>query len=371
MGVAGTERALRLSFRDVYRSNAHAMRPSHIETILDREFESAADGHHTPVMLWGPTGVGKSQIVAKIAQQHGVQLIDIRLSQMEPTDLRGIPFRSGQMVEWSIPSVLPDAERHGPAGVLFLDEITSAPPTVSAAAYQLILDRRLGEYRVPDGWVIFAAGNRQGDRGVTYAMPAPLANRFTHYEVEVHLDDWVNWAYSEDIDPRVIAFLRFRPDLLFSFDAAHNPIAFPSPRSWEYAHRALQKFDHTELLADALQACVGQAAGLELKTFVDNMAQMPDIDAIIAGHAADVPSGIDLQYGVAAALVRKALEAAAHGDAAPAYNNILRYAQRFPQREMGVMLVSDLHRAVGRPLFQVPAFAEWANSITDLVLYEH
>jgi hypothetical protein len=347
------------------------MRPFHIETILDREFESAADGHHTPVMLWGPPGVGKSQIVAKIAQQHGVPLIDIRLSQMEPTDLRGIPFRSGQLVEWSIPSMLPDAERHGPSGILFLDEITSAPPTVSAAAYQLILDRRLGEYRVPDGWVIFAAGNRQGDRGVTYAMPAPLANRFTHYEVVAFLDDWVDWAYSEGIDSRVIAFLRFRPDLLFSFDPAHTPIAFPSPRTWEYAHRALQKFDKTALLADALMGCVGQSAGLELKTFVDNLAQMPDIDAIIAGEAAEVPEGIDLQYGVAAALVRRALQAADSGNAAAVYGNILKYAQRFPQREMGVMLVSDLHRAVGRPLFAVPAFAEWANSITDLVLYEH
>ncbi|MBU1395795.1 MAG: AAA family ATPase, partial [Gammaproteobacteria bacterium] len=89
------------------------MRPSHIETILDREFESAADGYHTPVMLWGPPGVGKSQIVAKIAQRHAVPLIDIRLSQMEPTDLRGIPFRNGHLVEWSIPAVLPDAERHG------------------------------------------------------------------------------------------------------------------------------------------------------------------------------------------------------------------------------------------------------------------
>jgi hypothetical protein len=347
------------------------MRPSHIETILDREFESAADGYHTPVMLWGPPGVGKSQIVAKIAQHQSVPLIDIRLSQMEPTDLRGIPFRNGNFVEWSIPSLLPDAERHGPSGILFLDEITSAPPTVSAAAYQLILDRRLGEYQVPDGWVIFAAGNRQGDRGVTYAMPAPLANRFTHYEVEVNMDDWVDWAHIEEIDSRVIAFLRFRPDLLFSFDPAHNPIAFPSPRSWEYAHRALQKFDATNLLTDALQACVGQAAGLELKTFVDHMAQLPDLDAIIRGEEAAVPVGIDLQYGVAAALVRKAMHAGDEGDAAPVYGNILRYAQRFPQREMGVMLVSDLHRAIGRPLFAVPAFAEWANSITDLVLYEH
>jgi hypothetical protein len=242
---------------------------------------------------------------------------------------------------------------------------------VSAAAYQLILDRRLGEYKVPDGWVIFAAGNRQGDRGVTYAMPAPLANRFTHYEVEAFLDDWVDWANANGIDTRVIAFLRFRPDLLFSFDPAHTPIAFPSPRSWEYAHRALQKFDRTALLADALVGCVGQSAGLELKTFVDNMNQMPDIDAIINGADAEVPQGVDLQYGVAAALVRKALEAAKTGNATTIYGNILKYAHRFPQRELGVMLVSDLHRAVGRPLFAVPEFAGWANSIADLVLYEH
>lgn len=167
------------------------MRPSHIETILDREFLSCTAGQHTPVMLWGPPGVGKSQIIAGIAERHGAPLIDLRLSQMEPTDLRGIPFRKGDNVEWSVPAMLPDAERHGPAGILFLDEINAAPPTVSAAAYQLILDRRLGEYAIPEGWAIFAAGNRQGDRGVTYAMPAPLANRFTHYDMEANLDDWI------------------------------------------------------------------------------------------------------------------------------------------------------------------------------------
>lgn len=156
------------------------MRPSHIQQILDREFLSAAGGAHTPVMLWGPPGVGKSQIIGGIARTREVPLIDVRLSQMEPTDLRGIPFRAGDHVEWSVPALLPDAKRHGPRGILFLDEITSAPPTVTAAAYQLILDRRLGEYRVPEGWAIFAAGNRYGDRGVTYVMPTPLANRFTH-----------------------------------------------------------------------------------------------------------------------------------------------------------------------------------------------
>lgn len=347
------------------------MRPSHIAAILDREFNSTLTGHHTPVMLWGPPGVGKSQFIAQIAEKHQVPLIDIRLSQMEPTDLRGIPFRVNDKVEWAIPAMLPDAQRHGATGILFLDEITSAAPTVSTAAYQLILDRRLGEYFIPDGWAIFAAGNRQGDRGVTYSMPAPLANRFTHYEVEAHLEDWVTWAHQHGIDERIIGFLRFRPDLLFNFDPAHNPIAFPSPRSWEFAHRALNKFsDMPVLLRDGLQACVGPSAGIELKAFIDSMDQLPDIDGIVQGKEAAVPTGIDLQYGVAAALVRRAVMARDTLELNRILGNILRYARRFPQREMGVMLVTDLHRSVGKPLFSVPEFTEWANSITDLMLYD-
>jgi len=349
------------------------MRPAQIIAILEGEFKGTAKGHHTPVMLWGPPGVGKSQVVAQVAARHEVPVIDIRLSQMEPSDLRGIPFRSGDsLVEWAIPSMLPNAERHGKQGVLFLDEITSAAPTVSAAAYQLILDRRLGEYRIPDGWAIFAAGNRQGDRGVTYSMPAPLANRFSHLEFETHLDDWVAWAYAHDIDERIIAFLRFRPELLFDFDPAHNPVAFPSPRSWEFAHRALQKFgEHPELLLGSLQACVGPAAGIELKAFVDNLDNLPDIDAITAGDdSVPVPKEIDLQYAVASALVGRAIRNRDSETETESLGHILNYAGRFPQREMGVMLVSDMHRAIGEKLFSVPQFTDWAKSIADVMLYE-
>ena len=346
------------------------MRPAQLLRVLDREFLGTAEGHHTPVMLWGPPGVGKSQMVAQIAARHGVPVIDIRLSQMEPSDLRGIPFRQGERVEWAVPAMLPDAERHGPSGVLFLDEITSAPPVVSAAAYQLILDRRLGEYRVPDGWAIFAAGNRQGDRGVTYSMPAPLANRFSHFEIETHLDDWAAWAYASGIDERVIAFLRFRPELLFDFDPAHNPVAFPSPRSWEFAHRALKKFaDARDLLPGALQACVGPAAGIELSAFVANLDQMPDLDAITRGEPVAVPREIDLQYAVAAALVGRAIRALDKPDGQTVVGHILDYAGRFPEREMGVMLVSDLHRAIGGRLFEVPAFAAWAQSVADVMFH--
>jgi hypothetical protein len=348
------------------------MRPAQLLTVLEREFQAALHGQHTPVMLWGPPGVGKSQMVALVAEQHGMPVIDIRLSQMEPSDLRGIPFRIEDRVEWAVPSMLPDAERHGKQGILFLDEITSVPPSVSAAAYQLILDRRLGAYTVPNGWAIFAAGNRQGDRGVTYTMPAPLANRFSHFEVDINLDDWVAWAYANGMDERLIAFLRFRPELLFEFDPAHNPVAFPSPRSWEFAHRALQKFaDVPDLLTGSLQACVGPAAGIELSAFVENLDKLPDIDAIVQGEKVAVPRETDLQYAVAAALVGRAIRAKQENNAAEIYGNILEFAGTFPQREMGVMLVSDMYRAIGQEIFSVPQFSRWANIVADVMLYDH
>ncbi|MBF0218377.1 MAG: MoxR family ATPase [Gammaproteobacteria bacterium] len=346
------------------------MRPQNISTILEQEYLSVAEGHHTPVMLWGPPGVGKSQLVLQVGERHQVEVIDIRLSQMEPSDLRGIPFRQGSAVEWAIPALLPDLQRHGEQGILFLDEITSAPPSVSAAAYQLILDRRLGDYRVPAGWAIVAAGNRQGDRGVTYTMPAPLANRFSHFEVDVHVDDWVAWAYQHGIDAGLIAFLRFRPELLFSFDPSHNPVAFPSPRSWEFAHRALQKYrQHQALLLQTLQACVGAVAAIELKAFIDNLDNLPDIDAILRGEEVAIPTAIDLQYAVAAALVGRAIAAKGRADAEQIDNAILNFATLLPQQEMGVMLVFDLHRAIGQQLFALPGFAPWAGTVADMMLH--
>ena len=347
------------------------MRPLFLSSVLDQEFLATLQASHTPVMLWGPPGVGKSQIVAQVGQRHAVPVIDLRLSQMEPSDLRGIPFREGNLVEWAIPAMLPDTQRHGAQGILFLDEITSAVPSVSAAAYQLILDRRLGDYRVPEGWAIFAAGNRQGDRGVTYTMPAPLANRFSHFEVELNLDDWVAWAYQHQLDERVIGFLRFRPELLFKFDPAHNPVAFPTPRSWEFAHRALQKFVNSpQLLLNTLQACVGTAAGIELKAFIDHLDQMPDIDAILRGETVKTPQEVDLQYAVASALVGRAIRAQGSEHARQVYGYILTYAKALPLREMGVMLVSDMLRAVGEPVFSVPEFALWAETIGDVMLYD-
>jgi hypothetical protein len=346
------------------------MRPSHLAAVLEREFLAASAGTHTPIMIWGPPGVGKSDIVAQTAARHGAALVDLRLAQMEPTDLRGIPFRDGRAVIWAPPATLPDAARDGARGLLFLDEITSAVPTVTAAAYQLILDRRLGEYRVPEGWAIFAAGNRHGDRGVTYAMAAPLANRFTHYEIEPDVDDFIAWGHGAGLDPRLLAFLRFRPDLLFDFDPARSGPALPTPRSWAYAARALVKFaGDPALLAESLKACVGTPAGLALRAYLEHVDRIPDIAAIAAGRVKDVPHGVELQCAVAAALVRHVARLERPGqDAAVAHT--LAYARRFAQRELGVMLVTDLARSLGRPLYGVPEFADWAGDVADLLAYD-
>ncbi|HVC84603.1 MAG TPA: hypothetical protein VNC12_05060, partial [Solirubrobacteraceae bacterium] len=215
---------------------------------------------------------------------------------------------------------------------------------------------------------IFAAGNRHGDRGVTYQMAAPLANRFTHYELEPHLDDWAAWAHRADLDEGLIAFLRFRPDLLFDFDPARQRAAFPSPRSWEFAHRALAKYAaRRDLLPDALAACVGQPAALALAAYQEHVGRLPDLGAIVAGRSFEVPQGVDLQYAVAAALVRRVSRQPRGEARRRACANVLAYAARLPQRELGVMLVADLSRALDEPLYDVEGFDAWAAAVSDLI----
>jgi len=332
------------------------MRAGWVVRLLVREIEAAVAGEHTPVMLWGPPGVGKSALVAQSSQACAVPMIDLRLSQLEPSDLRGMPYQKDGRVEWAIPAMLPRADRDGQRGVLFLDEINAALPQVAAAAYQLILDRRLGDYRLPEGWAILAAGNRLGDRGVTYAMPAPLANRFTHYELEPAIDDWLGWAEAAGGDARLRGFLRQRPDLLFVFPESANVHAFPSPRSWAFADRALRKFgDDADLLESALIACVGEVAALLLLDWIER--PMLDLDALLAQAEPVLPEDADARWAVLdAALVRARQLSEDDADAASA---LLRLAACFGP-EMGERLVRALRERLGEGLYALDAFDDWA-----------
>src|SRR5262245_6632638 len=160
-----------------------------------------------PVFIWGGPGICISAIVRRVAVDFEMPRLDVRALLLDPVDLRGLPFlgQDGR-AKWATPDFLP---RDG-SGILFLDELNAAPAMVQASCYQLVLERKLGEYTLPDGWAIVAAGNRESDRAVTTRMPTPLRNRFVHLEFEVDLQEWSEWAISSKVRPEVIAFLRFR-----------------------------------------------------------------------------------------------------------------------------------------------------------------
>ncbi len=222
------------------------------------------------VMLWGPPGVGKSSIVAQIADKHNFGFVDLRLSQLAPTDLRGLPVAQEGLSRWFPPEFLPTSGE----GILFLDEINMAPPTMQGMAQQLILDRRVGSYELPDGWFVWAAGNRKEDRASVFDMPAPLANRFLHLEIEPDLEAFKHYAFHAGLHERILAFLAFRPQLLHALDTKHP--AWPSPRSWEMASHLLKaNLD--------IAPVVGVGAATEFASFTEIYAALPELEQILSG----------------------------------------------------------------------------------------
>ena len=308
-----------------------------------------------PVFIWGAPGVGKSQVVAQVAGELGLALTDIRAVLLDPVDLRGLPSVKDGTARWCPPSFLPVAGE----GVLFLDELNAAPPLVQAACYQLVLDRQVGEYRLPDGWTVVAAGNRETDRAVTHRMPSALANRFVHLDFSVDVDTWLDWAGEADIGEEIMAFIRFRPKLLHAFDPGKNEKAFPSPRSWEFAARILAADPEPEVLTSLLKGTVGPGAATEFAGFSRLFRQLPDPDTILDHPAtAAIPEEPAILYALCESLAKKAGEETAE--------SIVAYASRLPS-EFGVLLVRDTVRN-HRPVVESPVFSSWATANSDVLL---
>lgn len=248
-------------------------------TVTPKTFQAAIrhgwqHARHRPIMCWGPPGASKTASAALVAQEMGVDLLDVRLGDLTPQDLRGLPVidHENGATRYYPPAELP---RSG-EGILTLDEINLAPPALQGLAQQLVLARRLGDYRLPEGWLIVAMGNRKEDRAAVHAMPAPVANRFKHYLLQPSVDDWTEWALkTRSVHEHILAFLRYRPELLHKFDA--NAPAWPSPRSW---HIASDDYRH----GGSVVPSVGEGPGLEFEAYLQVYQQLPDIDAIIGGR---------------------------------------------------------------------------------------
>lgn len=260
-----------------------------------------------PLMFWGQPGVGKSECVAQVCNEYGGTLVDIRLSQYDSVDLRGIPVpHDNGLTVWQAPSTLPfegnNAFDNNPDKpiFLFLDEINSAAPAVAAVAYQLINDRAVGEHHLLDNVVVIAAGNRESDRGVTNRMPTPLANRFTHAEIGVNVDVFCEYAQASGLPAIGVAFLQFRKPLLSTFDPTKPDKAFATPRSWVKALRYYASDMPAVTKHTAIVGAIGEGPAAEFMGFADVWRSMIPVKDIIADPlGVDLPDDLSMTYAVA------------------------------------------------------------------------
>jgi hypothetical protein len=299
-----------------------------------------------PLFLWGPPGIGKSELVENITRDLGGYMIDLRLGQMEPTDIRGIPFYnkdSGKM-DWAPPVELPDDELASqyPIVVLFLDELNSAAPSVQSAAYQLILNRRIGKYKLPDNVVMVAAGNRESDKGVTYRMPTPLANRFIHQEMKVDFASWQEWAVLNKIHKDVVGYLSFAKQDLYDFDAKSASRAFATPRSWSFVSELLDDECDNDTLTNLIAGTVGEGLAVKFMAHRKVASKMPNPVDILKGKVKDLNVKevsamyslvISMCYELKAAVENKTADKEFHDMA----DNFLGYMMKNFETELTVM----------------------------------
>ena len=297
-----------------------------------------------PLFIWGPPGIGKSDIVSQICEDIEAYMIDVRLSLWEPTDIKGVPYYAANdnTMKWAPPAELPDAKmaKKYKKIVLFLDEMNSAAPAVQAAAYQLILNRKVGTYKLPDNVFIVAAGNREADKGVTYRMPAPLANRFVHLELKVDFDDWFAWAVKNSIHEDVVGYLTFAKKDLYDFDPKSPSRSFATPRSWSFVSELLEDDDDENTTTDLVSGAVGEGLAVKFMAHRKVASKLPNPTDILSGKVKDLETKeISAMYSLTVSLCYELKEACDKKDKKfdDKVNNFLQFAMDNFDTELVVM----------------------------------
>lgn len=299
-----------------------------------------------PLFLWGPPGIGKSDIIHQLGSELNAYVIDVRLSLWEPTDIKGIPYYSSNdnTMQWAPPSELPSmemAKKHKYI-ILFMDEMNSAAPAVQAAAYQLILNRRVGQYHLPDNVLLVAAGNRDSDKGVTYRMPAPLANRFIHLEMKVEFEDWFAWATDNKVHKDVVGYLSFAKKDLYDFDPKSPSRSFATPRSWSFVSELLDDDLDENTTTDLISGSVGEGLAVKFMAHRKVAGKMPNPSEVLAGKVKTMETQeISAMYSLAVSLCYELKEASDKGDDKfnDMVNNFLKFAMANFETELVVMAI--------------------------------
>ena len=338
------------------------------KSFLSTQYAQAAN-LIPPLMIWGAPGVGKSTLIRELAQSMNIGFIDVRLAQREPVDMRGLPVPDQDSVKWLVSAEWPRDPQS--RGIIMFDELTAADKTLQVAAYEFILDRRLGDlYQVPPGWYIVAAGNRVEDRAVSCSMSSALANRFMHVEVKADAESFLLWAVENNLHPAVINFIRYRPQLLFSQDSENLQRGWPSPRSWERVSTVLKiadQYDHHELLGYSIPGLIGEGAATEFLAFYKNMfffQRNQDIrQQLLKGYDIQVPRHPDQLYACCSAISYYMEVEEDKSSFQCMTGSFLRFSLKLTS-DFATMLMSDvLHRLKNTPKVQVilqhPLYSEW------------
>lgn len=243
-----------------------------------------------PVMIYSAPGCGKSDIVHQIGKELGRPVIDIRLALYDPSDIKGFPYfdPKSESMKWAPSSEFPKDEFSN--AIIFLDELVSAAPSTQAAAYQLVLNYRVGEYVLPKNCAIVAAGNRASDRGVVYKMPMPLANRFIHLDLKVDVDEWIDWALNNSIHKDVVGYISHMKQDLFSFDPKTSGHAFATPRTWQFVSQFLQDEDEMgeDTALDLISGTIGDGLALKFNAYRKTSAKLPKAIDILEGKVSSL-----------------------------------------------------------------------------------
>lgn len=285
-----------------------------------------------PLMIWGAPGLGKSTIVKSIAKEMGIEFRDIRLAQIESVDLRGLPSidKENGTMKWNLPEFFPrDTESKG---ILFLDEISACPKDVAVAAYQLVLDRKIGDfYDVPKGWYIVAAGNRTSDRAVATTMPSALANRFLHLDVDADAEEWCDWGFKHDIHPSVIGFIKYRPNLIFSMTDENLERGFPTPRAWERVSTMAKIYgNNIELLRKIVYGLIGTHCGIEFVEYFKMASKFDNVLSMMLGKTPiEIPTKSDEKYALASAVIYHTWKGKDDADKAARLGGMFKIANQF------------------------------------------
>jgi hypothetical protein len=314
-------------------------------------------------MIWGGPGIGKSDIPQQVANDMKCKLLDFRANLFDPVDVRGIPHiipseQYGHQTTWASPDIFPTVERDGETGIFMIDELPTAPPATQNAFLQLLLTRQVGNYTMPDGWSVISAGNRLTDGAAVYQMPKPVCNRLMHYELEPNLDSWCEWAFENKIHPTLISFMRYRPNLLYSFKA--DEYAFPTPRSWSFVDKRLKLEDdiHVDGMFYGIAAAVGDGPAGEFLAFAKVADKLPDIDNLIKNPGNYMPAEDPaVLYALTGAIAARAVE--------DKMESIMKLTSKLPV-EFQVVLVKGI-LAVDRALYQHPTMNTWINKNSSIV----